>query len=258
MTSPARVRRASAAILSVLVILGPAAPAGAVILNSLRGFDRDQTGWSGSAEGSYGASGGNTDESAFEGQGHVQWRGSDHTFRLIAGAARTTSGGVETVKSLLGHLRHNYRLGGRWATVAFLQAQQNPFQRLDGRYLAGIGGRYDLVDDEETLWSLGATHMWESERIQGEEGRANVQRLSAFTSLEAKLGDGVTLDLLTFYQPRWRDFGDWRLFGQVRLEVELGGALSLFTGYQIEHDERPPAGVERTDWNTRTGFKVRF
>jgi len=255
----ARGRRRLAAIVLVLFgALGSADPAGAAILDSLRGFDRDRVGWSGSVEGSYGASGGNTRESTFAGSGRVQWRGGDHTVRLIAGARRTTSRGEETAKSVLGHLRHNYRLGGRWATLAFVQAQQNPFQRLDSRSLAGVGARYDLVDTGAVLWSTGAAQMWESERIQDEPGRQDVQRLSAFTSLEAALREGLKLDVLVFYQPRWRDFGDWRLFGQVQLEIELTGVLSLFTGYQIEHDARPPLGVEKTDWDTKTGFKASF
>jgi hypothetical protein len=259
MNAFARRRRAVSTILAVfLAAFLAAAPAQAAIINSLRGFDRDERGWSGSLTGSYGAAGGNTRESTFAGSGQVQWNDLTQTAKLIAAAKRTTSRGEETARAILGHLRHNYRLGPRWATVTFLQAQQNPFQRLDSRYLAGLGARYDLVDSDRVLWSLGGTHMWESQRIQDETGHRDAQRLSAFTSLEAKLGEGVVLDFLTFYQPKWSDFGDWRLFGQVLLEVELNGTLSLFTGYQIEHNERPPAGVEMTDWETTTGFKAAF
>ena len=254
----ARRRHAVFTILAAFLAATFAAPADAAILNSLRGFDRDEVGWSGSLTGSYGAAGGNTRESTFAGSGRVQRNDGVQMIRLIAAAKRTTSRGEETAKSIMAHLRHNYRLGTRWATVAFLQAQQNPFQRLDSRYLAGVGARYDLVDTDRVLWSLGATHMWERERIQDRAGEKDAQRLSTFTSLEAKLGDGIVLDFLTFYQPQWTDFGDWRLFGQIQLEVELNHTLSLFTGYEIEHNENPPAGVEQTDWETRTGFKAAF
>lgn len=256
-TVPTRCRR-GAAIVAALAFLLADATADAAIINTLRGFSRDEPGWSGSLAGSFGASGGNTRESTFEGSGRVQWRGEVNTWRLIGSGRRTTSRGEETARSLLGHLRHNYRLSGKWSTVAFLQAQKNPFQRLDSRYLAGVGGRWDTVHEEGLALALGASHMYEQEKIRDEAGEAHAQRLSTFATFEATLREGVILDVLLFYQPRWSDFGDWRVFGEAGLEIELTGSLSLFTGYQIQHDSRPPAGVEQTDWNTKTGFKFSF
>ena len=83
-------------------------------------------------------------------------------------------------------------------------------------------------------------------------------RLSSFASLELELRHGVFVDFLAFYQPKFDDFADWRAYGEIRLEVELIGSLSLFTGYNLQYDSQPPAGVEETDWNTRTGFLVKF
>ena len=245
-----------ALVLIVLVI--PAAGARAAIVNSLRGFDRDEPGWSGSVDGSYGASGGNTDQSIFMGSARLQWKGASHIGRLIGTGKRTTTNGTETARSTLAHLRHNYLLSDRWATVAFLQLQENPFQRLDTRFLAGLGGRWQALKGESTLIYLGATYMFEKEKIQDEEGFDNAQRLSSFASLELELRQGVYVDFLAFYQPRLDDFADWRAYGEIRLEVELIGSLSLFTGYNLQYDSQPPAGVEETDWNTRTGFLVKF
>jgi putative salt-induced outer membrane protein YdiY len=247
-----------AAILSLLVTFSFVTPADAAFLNSLRGFDRTRQGWSGSLDGSYGASGGNSEESIFSGAARAQLRDDRHTWRLIAAGNRTTTRGVETAKSAMGHLRHNYRLSDQWATLVFLQAQQNPFQRLDSRYLVGFGARYNLIDDGGVLWSAGAAQMFESERIQDEEGHTNVQRLSAFTSVETELREGIVLDAMVFYQPRWADFSDWRLFSQIELDIELNGVLSLFTGAMVQHNAKPPEGVEQTDWTTTTGFRAKF
>lgn len=251
-------RRAAPAILAALITFSFTTPADAAFMNSLRGFDNDKDGWSGSVDGSYGASGGNSEESIFAGAARTQFKGDRHIWRLIAAGNRTTTRGVETAKSVMGHLRHNYRLSDQWATLVFLQAQQNPFQRLDSRYLVGLGARYNLIEDSGVLWSLGAAQMFESERIQDEDGHTNVQRLSAFTSVESELRDGIVLDALLFYQPRWADFSDWRVFGQIELDIELTGVLSLFTGYQIQHDAQPPEGVKETDWTTTTGFRAKF
>jgi len=250
--------RVSLRLIATLAILTIALPANSAIVNSLRGFDRDEPGWSGSIAGSYGASGGNTDQSTFAGNGRLQWRGDRNTWKLIAAGKRTTSGGVETANSVLGHLRHNYDLSERWATLAFLQSLQNPFQRLDYRRLVGLGLRWYGVKNEGTIWSFGAAQMFEWEQIQDEEGEREASRLSTFTSFETEIRDGVVLDALLFYQPRWSDFSDFRVFGLIQLDIELNHTLSLFTGYQIEHNERPPAGVEQTDWTTKTGFRANF
>ena len=46
--------------------------------------------------------------------------------------------------------------------------------------------------------------------------------------------------------------------GEIKLTVLLTGSLSLFTGYNLEHDTRPPEVVAETDWNTKTGFAFNF
>ena len=94
-------------ILLAAVVLTAASVADvhAVILNSLRGFDENEPGWSGSIAGSYGASGGNTQESTFDGSGRLQLRRNSNIWRVIASGRRTTSRGEETARSVLGHLR---------------------------------------------------------------------------------------------------------------------------------------------------------
>ena len=188
----------------------------------------------------------------------MQLRSASNVWRLLARGNRTTTKGVETARSTLGHFRHNYLLSDRWATIAFVQHQRNPFQRLDSRYLLGFGGRWLSVKGESTRLYLGATQMFEQERIQDESGHTKDERLSTYISFVSELRDGVALDFLVFYQPLWKDFADWRVHGEIKLTILLTGSLSLFTGYNLEHDTRPPEGVVETDWNTKTGFAFSF
>ncbi len=245
-------------LVAVMMTALAAAGAQAAIVNSLRGWSEDDPGWSGAVAGSYGASGGNSPQSTFEGSGRVQLRSKANVWRLIGSGKRTTVHGIETANSTLGHLRHNYLLNDRWSTLAFLQHQQNPFQRLDSRFLIGVGGRWLAAKSEATSIYLGASHMWEQESIEGEDGHTKTQRFSGFLSWETRLSDDVVVDFLAFYQPSWSDFKDWRMYGAVELEIELTGSLSLFTGYKLEHNSQPPAGVEQTDWDTKTGLQFKF
>lgn len=244
------------AIGTLVLVSGFGAQAG--IVNSLRGWSEEEQGWSGALAGSYGASGGNSPQSTFEGSGRVQLRSRANVWRLIASANRTTVHDVETKRATLGHLRHNYLLSDRWATLSFLQHYKNPFQRLDSRFLIGLGGRWRAVKKEKTLIYLGSAYMWEQEKIQGEEGHEKDQRLSGYVSLETDLSEDVVVDFLVFYQPRVNDFSDWRFYGEAAIEVELTGALSLFVSYKLEHNSTPPQGVEQTDWSTKTGLAFKF
>jgi putative salt-induced outer membrane protein YdiY len=236
----------------------PTDGADAAIVNSLRGFERDEPGWSGSLAGSYDANGGNTDDSTFAGSGRVQWRGRSNVWRCIVAGERKLNRGEETARSVLAHLRHNYLLTDRWATLAFLQLQRNPFQRLDARTLIGAGGRWQAMKGDRHLVYLGAAYMFEWEKIQDEPGSTQAQRLSSFLSVEVELRDDVFLDGLVFYQPEWSDFADWRFLGAISLDVGLTAALSLFTGFSVQYDSQPPVGVMQTDWHTKTGFRMKF
>ena len=61
-----------------------------------------------------------------------------------------------------------------------------------------------------------------------------------------------------FYQPAFADFSDARAVGLASLKVALTGRLSLRLGGRVEYDAEPAAGVEETDWKTRTGLEVGF
>ena len=84
------------------------------------------------------------------------------------------------------------------------------------------------------------------------------QRMSLFLTTDLKLRDGVTFEVLIFFQPRWSEFEDWRLMLNAGLDVKVAGNVSLFTNLELEGDSRPPVGVEKIDWENRTGFRLKF
>lgn len=246
------------ALAAALVLTLAPLSARAAIVNTLRGFDADKPGWSGSLSGSYGASGGNTEVTKLEAAAQLQWRSMTERVRLMGSAKRASTQGDEIARAVTGHLRHNHHLGGRWSTLEFLQVQENPFQRLKSRALAGVGAQCDVMQGSSATVTAGASHMFERQRLDDVEGYTDAQRLSSFVSLLARVRPGVRLDGVAFYQPRWSEFADWRGFGKLDLNVALSSALTLFTGVQVEHNARPAAGVKETDWETTTGVKVGF
>lgn len=244
--------------LVLLVILVTALPCRGDIVNTLRISSSEEPGWSGGLSGSYSAEGGNTEETNLKFSGLLQWRQGNELVRLLGNGKRTSTSGAESARAFMVHLRHNHRLSPRWSTLTFFQSQINPFQRLKSRRLFGLGGRFDLACEKTFSLALGAAHMWEREEISDTPGAKSLRRLSTFVSTTLQIKPGVEVDGLAFYQPRYDDFADFRSFAKVDLAIDLTGFLVLFTGVQVEHDARPPAGVEKTDWQTSTGFSVTF
>lgn len=253
-------RRAVVVLALVGSLIGPVAgPARAgVILNTLQGFARDEPGWSGKVDAAFSASGGNTERVDLAAGGRAQWLGDSDRWQLIAAGEYEESGGDESARSLVVHLRQNHRLARALHTVAFAQRQHDPFQRLQSRWLLGAGLQWDLANDPRGRLAIGATPMLEVERLQGEVGHQALGRLSTFLVIERTVSEGVRLDGAGFLQPAWADFHDFRASASLTLVVAVTGALDLRVGYGVEHDDAPPPGVAPGDWSTTVGFSLRL
>ncbi len=229
-----------------------------VILNTLEGTETTEPGWSGRLDGLLSGSGGNTESFLVETGGRVQWQGERNRFRLQVTGGYQESDNIETARNEVVHLRHNRELSGPWSTVSFLQVQHNPFQRLDSRWLAGVGPRYDITRDDNGVLALGAIPMLEVERRKGEEGHVSRGRLSVFLHVARRLSSNTKLEAVAFWQPLFSDVSASRTVGNLTLSVEVSGEVDLKVGVAIEDNARPPVGVERTDWSTFTGLGMSF
>jgi len=255
-----RVPRRLGAVLVALLACGASvfAPATAAragtILNTLEGYDDRARGWTGGIDGLFSAEGGNTESLDLEAGGRIQWRGERHRVRVQSSLSYEESGGVEIAREAVGHARHNYDLSDAWATVLFAQLQHNPFQRLTRRWLLGAGLRHDLYDDGQGHVRVGATPMLEIEKIKdGGDPRAR-GRLSLFAHVARGLREGIRLDLVAFWQPLFSDLEATRTSATATFTIDLTGSIDLKVGASVADNSRPPAGVERTDWETFVGL----
>ena len=236
------------------------APAGAQILNTLRGFDAKEMGWSGGLEGSVAVADGNTDYFEYEVNGAAQHQGAHNRWRFLARTMRRTAYGSEIAESRVGHVRHNYRLGSsRYATLSFLQGQYEPFKRIQQRYLVGAGAQMELFD--RNLWQsvLGGSIMYENEELTDGGGqRSESARLSFFLSIFREVKDGFSVDVVGFYQPRADDFGDVRGNLTLGTRAFVVAQLYVFARYVVEYDSEPAPGVDDLDQSLRAGLGIKF
>lgn len=240
------------------LLLG-AASADAQIINTLRGWDDDEPGWSGELAAAIAIAQGNTEYFEFDFSAAAQYATATHRLRGLAAAGRRTASGVDVSEATLLHLRHNYRLTHVIHSLVFFQTQSNPFQRIDNRLLLGLGARFDIVQEETWEASAGAAYMRERENLTDDDSGPTIrQRGNFFASVLGKLTDQVRVDAYGFYQPVITDWSDARLSAGSNLDVTLVGELSFVTGFRLAYNSRPAAGVETTDMWLRTGLRYRF
>jgi hypothetical protein len=239
----------------------------AQIVNTLRGFNDDERGWSGALAGTVAFAEGNTEYFEFELNGKIQYQTIRHRWRVIGINMRRTALGVEIAEARLGHFRHNYRVWSRYSTIAFLQGQYNPFMRIESRILIGAGGRAELFGGDVWRSAVGVTLMHEAEELtddtafdpalQSGDTTTNY-RFSCFLTLYRAGGNGVDIDMWGFYQPIVDDFADARASGAASIRVDLVGELGLLVSYVVKYDSNPPLGVEKHDYMLRSGLVWEF
>ncbi|MBZ0268701.1 DUF481 domain-containing protein, partial [bacterium] len=234
-------------------MLVAATPAHAQILNTLRGFDADEPGWSGDVGAFFSASGGNTENTSLTGAGSVQHRGGAQRWRLMADGTQERTDGDATEQATVAHLRHNVRLSDAFATITFLQHQYDRFQRLESRFLLGAGMRWDAVRGDRLRVSLGASPMLEVEREEDGDDLAR-GRMSSFLSVLGSLDDRTSVDVTTFVQPAMDDLGDTRAVATGSLRVKIRGGFAVQVNARVQYDAEPAPDVKETDWKVKTGL----
>jgi hypothetical protein len=256
-----------AILVTVVVASVFAGPAEAQIINSLRGFEEEDPGWSGELVGSIASARGNTRYFELSLEGRIQFQTERHRLRVLGLNMRRTALGVEIAEARMGHIRHNYRIWSRLSSIAYVQGQYNPFIRIQSRVLIGGGGRVDVF--RGNLWrsAVGVTYMYEEEELTAAQGQraaaqtsraAEKHRLSCFLTFYRVEKGGFDIDIWGFYQPLIADFGDARASGAASLRANVVGELYLFFNYMINYDSNPPPDVKDLDYILRSGLGWKF
>jgi hypothetical protein len=239
----------------VLLALGAVPAARAQIVDTLGGWNDDESGWSGRLGLTGSLSGGNTDVKGGSGAARAQWRGEAWLLRLLGSFRLEEANGVRAREESMSHVRVARPGDSRWTPFAFGQSQRNPFRRLETRLLLGAGAAYDLVRDEKQRLAIGASPMLEYEKIS-DGGEGSRGRFSCFVRWTADLSDGVSSTLQGFYQPRLSDPADARASASGSLRTRIAGPVSFLVSGSYERDDQPPDGVDPDDWDLEFGVTL--
>lgn len=235
-------------------------PASGQIVNTLRGWTDPEPGWTGEVEGRFLVSSGNSEYLELTAGGAIQLVAGRHRLRVLSGATIRRANDEDVARSVLAHARHNYRLTRVVRSLLFVQHTYDPFRRLKRRSLVGAGARLDVVRAASWDASLGLSYMIEGEQLTDdpEEAYEVEGRASFFLSMLGDATRHLEVDVSAFYQPLLNDFGDARAYVDADVRINIIGGLDLVVGLGLQHDSRPPEGVDRTDVRMSTGLAFEF
>ncbi len=157
------------------------------------------------------------------------------------------------------HFRYNYKYTDNVTYEAFQQLQYNDVLKMKFRSLTGTGPRFTVVNNDslKTRLFIGMLYMFEyEEETTGKINRAH--RNSNYVSFGFPIGQNVTIDMISYYQPDIFNFSDFRFSAQGIMEIRVTGNLSYLLALNYIHDAVPPEGIRNTYYNFRNGLRYRF
>jgi len=180
----------------------------------------------------------------------ILWK-NDINFKNIEGNKFQNSG--------VTHLRYNYRFHPRVAMETFIQAQYNKVAKINFRGLWGIGPRIKLTQSEEYKIYFGTLLMYEHEELDDDITPVQREfRNSSYLSLSFYPTSRIAIISTTYYQPKFKNFKDYRISSESSAVVNLFSKFSLKTTYTFIYNHFPAEGIPRSLFEFKTGVVYIF
>ncbi len=219
----------------------------------------DTSGFSGAASLSFSLKRDVNDYFGFSSSIHVQYKMNKHLVLLKNDIELQNIEGNKFENAGITHLRYNYRFHPRIAWEIFTQAQYNKVSKIEFRYLFGTGPRFKLTTSEKYKCYLGTHIMYEHEELS--DGVTPIQRdfrSSSYLSFSLYPTNTLSLVSTTYYQPKLRDFEDYRISSQTSLLIDLFKNFAFKTTYTFTYDEFPAIGIPNSQYNLESGIVYTF
>lgn len=163
------------------------------------------------------------------------------------------------------HFRYAYRLSKKdtnkkspWKWESYTQIQYNQLldQRL--RALAGTGLRVKALDQKGYRIFAGTSTFFEYEDIQSSGIINQDWRWSNYISWYFNPVSAFSFTAVTYFQPLWKDFKDYRFMGQYTLNFHVFKRTDFRFEFNTFFDSKPPTAVRNWIFNTSFGVRVRL
>lgn len=158
------------------------------------------------------------------------------------------------------HFRYTHKFNTFFRLEGFVQYQTNPVLLLDNRMLIGTGPRFKILNKPNFKSSLGTMYMFELENTLEEiPNQYTNHRLSTYFTFNYVFSEEkIEFNTVTYYQPLFNDFADFRITNQTVLSFKIVKNTSLQFGINYLYDASPPKGVIGNSFSSVMGVKAEF
>jgi hypothetical protein len=157
------------------------------------------------------------------------------------------------------HFRYSYLLTDRIIPETFVQGQYNHNTKIAARYIFGLGALFKIYnkDTDSMQLHLGVHFMPEYEREL--LGKINHhRRLNTMLSWGYTFENKLTLNLVSYFQPDLLVLSDFRLLGNIAVEMPITSRLTYRSSFGFVYDTHPPEGARTNFFNTKNGLRYVF
>lgn len=194
----------------------------------------------------------------YGGKTNLQYLYGHHRVLFLADLSRVQAGGADFVNQGFEHVRYNYSfdIKDRFALEVFQQAQFNSVQLIGFRHLTGAGLRYSPIDQDSIKLWCGTLPMFEYEELTTDAIERNI-RQSSYLLLFLTLKK-FEFQSITYHQPKWGDWSDYRLSTSNTLEFGILKWLRYALTMDLLYDSKVPEGVPATVFTIKNGLRLEF
>lgn len=157
------------------------------------------------------------------------------------------------------HFRYGYKVNDWLKWEAFIQGQYNEIIKIKGRYLAGTGPLFKIIETKEDSINvfIGTMYMPEYE----EETTDKINRHHRWNNMLVfgwPINDNIDIDIISYYQPDIVRFKDFRLSSEISLSIKIIDQLNFRFSIAHFYDADPPDGIRKTFYNVRNSLTFDF
>ena len=191
----------------------------------------------------------------------LQYNTGAHTFLLINDFSLMTIDEESIVNSGFQHLRYNYTIkDSSFLTLEILgQHQYNPIKLLAQRFILGAGPRFRIFEVEKANLFAAIPVFYEYEKLSNSTSSiTRLWRLDAYIALKWKINENLKIGTITYYQPAFKDFTDYRISSETIFTLKITNKLDFSTGFEVTYDSQPPIGIQKLFYYWRNKLKYSF
>ncbi len=191
----------------------------------------------------------------------LQYKKGASTFILLNDLSLMRVDDDDLVNSGFQHLRYNYTVkDSSFLTLeSFVQHQYNTIQLMERRFLIGGGPRFRIINSKSVEFIVATLGMYEYEqRSDSLRTRLEFARMASYISVSWDIKENLNFKNITYYQPAFTDFTNYRVSSETSLGLKISDALTFKVAFQTTYNSNPPEGIQELFYKWENSLIYKF